>query len=472
MNRRHRWFALSLTLRSALLFALLAALVVSAVGLYLYSDMARALRQQAGYQTSGRVEYFRHLLGGRFPLARLSENPRLFENMLGNENDILIFQRPDQPPLINVNPRRYVLPAVTPVATSAPLTLSTVHDAATPEGVPIRYVTAQAAVAGQGAVTITAGHVMTNETRMLARYRQRIILAVASAFALLALLGYGVMRHGLAPLRRMAAQAEEIHPATLTTRLSEQDAPAELHQVIRSFNQMLDRLADGYQRLSRFSADLAHEIRTPVNALMGHCQVTLYQRRSVEDYESVLACNTEELERISLMVENILFLARAGQAQSVVKPVALSLDAELQRIADYFEGLAEERGLTLHASGSGQICADAMLLRHALSNLVDNAIRYAHAGGEIRLRGLRQGRGWRIDVVNQGEPVAARHLDKLFDRFYRADDARTSSGNASGLGLSIVKAIMTLHQGEARVQCAPGGEICFSLFFPDRPPTG
>lgn len=113
-----------------------------------------------------------------------------------------------------------------------------------------------------------------------------------------------------------------------------------------------------------------------------------------------------------------------------------------------------------------------MPLRRALSNLVDNAIRYAHAGGEIRLCGLRQGRGWRIDVVNQGEPVAARHLDKLFDRFYRADEARTSSGNASGLGLSIIKAIMILHQGEARVQCAPDGEICFSLFFPSRPPTG
>ncbi|WP_312885013.1 hypothetical protein [Candidatus Sodalis endolongispinus] len=153
--------------------------------------------------------------------------------MLGNENDILMFQRPWQPPLINVNPRHYILPAVVPVAVSAPLTLATVHDAVTPEGVPIRYVTAQAAVAGQGAVTITAGHVMTNETRMLARYRQRIILAVAGAFALLALMGYVVMRRGLAPLRRMAEQAEVIHPATLTTRLSEQDAPAELHQVIR-----------------------------------------------------------------------------------------------------------------------------------------------------------------------------------------------------------------------------------------------
>lgn len=215
-----------------------------------------------------------------------------------------------------------------------------------------------------------------------------------------------------------------------------------------------------------------NRVSTPVNALMGHCQVTLYQRRSVENYESVLARNTEELERISLMVENSLFLARAGQAQSVVKPVALSLGAELQRIADYFEGLAEERGLTLHVSGSGQICADAMLLRRALNNLVDNAIRYAHPGGEVRLRVFRQGRGWRIDVVNQGKPVVARHLDKLFDRFYRVDDARTSSGNARGLELSIVKAIMILHQGEARVQCAPDGEICFSLFSPDRSPTG
>ncbi len=462
-----RFPSLSLTARSALLFAVLAALVISGVGFYLYGDMARSMRRQAGVQTSGRVDYFRSLLGNQFPISLLSDNPHLFENMLDNERDILIFQRPGQRPLINVNPGRYRLPPVTPVADGTSLSLAAVHAADTPDGVPIRFVTAWVNLADHDPIQITAGHVMLNETRMLAQYRNRIIEAVLGAFLLIALLGYGVMRQGLTPLRRMAAQAESIHPATLSTRLSEQGAPAELHQVIRSFNAMLDRLADGYQRLSRFSADLAHEIRTPVNALMGHCQVALYQRRSAQEYESVLVRNSEELERISRMVENILFLARAGEAQSAIAPAPLPLEVELQRIADYFEGLAEERGLVLRCRGEGTVQADAMLLRRALSNLVDNAIRYADADSEIILSGRRHLNGWLIEVINQGPPIPQNHMDKLFDRFYRVDDARTSSGNASGLGLSIVQAIMKLHRGAAGVSCGPEGKICFSLFFPD-----
>ena len=154
---------------------------------------------------------------------------------------------------------------------------------------------------------ISAAHVLVNEQKMLARYLWRIVAAVVMAFVLIALLGYWVMRRGLQPLWRMAAQAAVITPNTLSTRLSEQGAPKELQQLTRSFNAMLDRLNDGYQRLTQFSADLAHEIRTPVGALMGQCQVALYQSRSVDEYETLLSNNMEELERISRMVENILF---------------------------------------------------------------------------------------------------------------------------------------------------------------------
>ncbi|WJV63428.1 heavy metal sensor histidine kinase [Pectobacteriaceae bacterium C52] len=461
---------LSLTLRSALLFAAVAALVVSIVGFYLYGDIAHSMRRMAGIHTSGRVEYFRNLLSNQFPLSRLSENPHLFENMLGNEWDILVFQRPGQPPLINVNPRGYVLPAVTPVPADQPLNLATVHLATTPDGVPIRFVSALVDNDDQETIQITAGHVMVNETRMLEQYRNRIIEATIGAFMLIAVMGYLVLRQGLKPLRRMAAQARGIHPDTLDTRLSEQGAPPELHQLIGSFNQMLDRLADGYQRLSQFSADLAHEIRTPINALMGHCQVALYQHRSAQEYKSVLVRNSEELERISRLVENILFLARAGEAHSAIQPTLLSLNAEITRVADYFEGLAEERELLLDCQGHGQVWADAILLRRALSNLVDNAIRYANQHSQIILCGRRTAGGWLIEVTNQGPVIPAQSMDRLFDRFYRADNARTRSGNSTGLGLSIVQAIMTLHQGCATARCDADGTLCFSLYFPDRPP--
>ncbi|CAI0888508.1 heavy metal sensor histidine kinase [Serratia proteamaculans] len=465
-----RWRALSLTLRSAMLFALVAALVVSGAGGYLYGAMRQEMTIRSDLQVSGRVEYFRHLLSQRFPLDRLTANTGLFENMLGNEQDVLIFQQLGQKPLINVNPSRLTLPAMTPTPVGTPQRLTAVQGGLTEQGVPLRAVSALVRLQDGNLLQISAAHVMVNEQKMLARYLWRIVAAVVVAFVLIALLGYWVMRRGLQPLWRMAAQAAVITPNTLSTRLSEQGAPKELQQLTRSFNAMLDRLNDGYQRLTQFSADLAHEIRTPVGALMGQCQVALYQPRSVEEYETLLSNNMEELERISRMVENILFLARAGEGQAVLNASRLDVAQELQRVADYFEGLAEERGMTLVCQGEGQLLADAMLFQRALSNLVANAVRYADENSQIQLQVLNQPTGETvIQVVNQGPPIAPAHLDKLFDRFYRVDAARSAGSHASGLGLAIVRAIMTLHGGVSRADCSAGNHavrITFSLTFP------
>ncbi|CAI0998853.1 Probable sensor-like histidine kinase YedV [Serratia entomophila] len=464
-----RWRSLSLTLRTAMLFALVAALVVSGTGWYLFSAMRQEMILRSDLQVTGRVAYFRHLLSQRFPLARLTANTGLFENMLGNEQDVLIFQHPGQKPLINVNPARLMLPPITPTPTDKPQRLDAMRGGETPLGVPMRAASALVRLEDGTLLQISAAHVLVNEQKMLARYLTRIVAAVAVAFLLIALLGYGVMRRGLRPLWRMAAQAAAIAPNTLSTRLSEQGAPQELQQLTRSFNAMLERLNEGYQRLTQFSADLAHEIRTPVGALMGHCQVALYQPRSVEEYETLLLNNMEELERISRIVENILFLARADNAQSALNYRRLDAAQELQRVADYFEGLAEERGITLSCEGEGALWADGMLFQRALSNLVANAVRYADENSLIRLWVGRQAGATAVRVINQGPPLAAGHLDKLFDRFYRADAARSTGTHASGLGLSIVRAIMTLHGGEARADCSagePSACITFSLIFP------
>ncbi|MNG84462.1 Sensor protein CzcS precursor [compost metagenome] len=465
-----RWHSLSLTLRSAMLFALVAALVVSGAGWYLYGAMRQEMTTRSDFQVTGRVEYFRHLLSQRFPLDRLVANTGLFENMLGNEQDVLIFQQPGQKPLINVNPARLSLPPVTPTPADAPQLLSAIRSGETAQGVPLRVASALVRLDDGNLLQISAAHVMFNEQKMLARYLWRIVAAVAVAFVLIALLGYWVMRRGLQPLWRMAAQAAVITPNTLSTRLSEQGVPTELQQLTRSFNAMLDRLNEGYQRLTQFSADLAHEIRTPVGALMGHCQVALYQPRSVEEYETLLSNNMDELERISRMVENILFLARAGEAQAVLNYSRLDVTQELRRVADYFEGLAEERGITLVCQGEGPLLADAMLFQRALSNLVANAVRYADENSQIQLQVVSQPTGERVvQVVNQGRPISPVHLDKLFDRFYRVDAARSAGSHASGLGLAIVSAIMTLHGGKARAECAQGDKaarITFSLIFP------
>jgi two-component system heavy metal sensor histidine kinase CusS len=458
--------AMSLTLRATLLFALIASMVVSAVGFYLYYSMDKELVRRADYQVSGRVQYFRHLLANEFPLSQLSRNPGLFENMLGNERDILTFRLSGEKLLINVNPSRLALPPVAAVPDGQPLTLNTVHHLTAPDGTPVRFARAAVQIQDGRTVEITGAHFMTEESRLLQTFRWEIIGAVLFAYLLIAALGYLVIRRGLRPLRNMAYEAAQIHPASLSTRLSSENAPQELQQLIYSFNDMLDRLAEGYQRLTQFSADLAHEIRTPVGALMGHCQVALYQPRTVEEYETLLANNIEELERISRMVENILFLARASDARSVLTITGIDVSSEITRIQEYFEGLAEEREMTLHGQGEGTLHADAILFQRALSNLVANAVRYGREGSAIVLRAEPHAKGMNIRVISQGEPVPPEKLGKLFDRFYRADASRSEGGSSSGLGLSIVQAIMALHQGSVSVTSSAQGETCFTLYFP------
>jgi two-component system heavy metal sensor histidine kinase CusS len=455
----------SLTLRSTLAFSLVAMLTVAGAGLYLYASMKAQVLQRSDHAVLARLDHFRKLLHYDVTLDKLQGSPQIFENMLDSEDDIFIIGEPGQAPVIMVNPLHATLPELPVIEQGVPLAESDLRSGLSPSGVPLRAATVQTTSDGRN-VHLTAAHIMVKEMAMLSEFRQRIYLAVLLAFLISAVLGYALLRRGLRPLRRMAAHAADITPARLDSRMNSEDTPVELQQLSDAYNAMLDRLANGYQRLMQFSADLAHEIRTPVGSLMGHCQVALRQARSADEYQALLASNLEELERISRMVESILFLARADEAQAVPERQPLCLREELERIGEYFEGLAEERQLALHTSGDATVDADPLLLRRALSNLVANAIRYADAGSDILMRVVSAPGECRIEVENQGPVLTDAALGKLFDRFYRGDASRHQSSDSNGLGLAIVAAIMQLHGGTVSVKQPRPGRICFALVFP------
>ncbi|WP_213880490.1 heavy metal sensor histidine kinase [Pseudomonas sp. dw_358] len=454
----------SLTLRSTLAFALVAMLTVAGAGFYLYESMKASVLLRSDHAVLARLDHFRKLLHYDVTLDKLKSSPQIFENMLDSEDDIFTIEEPGQPPVIMVNPLHAILPPLPVVQQGEPLTDAHLRTGMSPSGVPLRAASVLTDSAGHS-VQLTAAHIMVKEMAMLAEFRQRIYLAVALAFLITALLGYVLLRRGLRPLRQLAAHAADITPARLDSRMNSDDTPVELQQLSDAYNAMLDRLANGYQRLMQFSADLAHEIRTPVGSLMGHCQVALRQARSEDEYQTLLASNLEELERISRMVESILFLARADEPQAALQRQSLCMQDELERIAEYFEGLAEERQMTLHAAGDATLNADPLLLRRALSNLVANAIRYADEGSEILMRVATVGGGCRIEVENQGPVLSEAALSRLFDRFYRGDASRHQSSDSNGLGLAIVAAIMQLHGGAVRVVQPMPGRICFTLEF-------
>ena len=290
-------------------------------------------------------------------------------------------------------------------------------------------------------------------------------LALGTGALLAFLLGWAVSQRGLRPVRTLAARAAAIDVQHLHLRLDSAEQVSELRQLSDVLNQMLARLEDGFGRLSRFSEDLAHEMRTPLNNLMGQTQLALQKPRSTEDYEALLASSQEEYERLARMIDNMLFLARAEQLDAVLHREPIALHDAVAQLGDYFEGMAEERGIVLVNEANGTLAADPQLLRRALANLLANALRYGSTNSPVRIASQRQGCWANISVTNQGAPMAPEHLPRLFDRFYRCDPSRAEPGDSGGLGLAIVRSIMQLHGGTVRVESSAAG-TCFTLRFP------
>ena len=461
------WTERSLTARTTVLFASIACVVIGTLGMYFYHSAELSLQRRADVVLTGRVEHFSRIVHDLYSVSDLKSRPLLFESMLGAEQDVLLFRRPGEAPFIDVNPGNVAVPALQAGTADHLPTLSDIRQTMLPDGVPVHWAIATVKAREDGSeVEVIAAHPMTQEMRMLAAYRNRIVLATLTGMLAATLLAYYVLRRALRPVREIATRAAQISPASLSVRLDSEAAPVELRQLTHAFNAMLDRLADGYQRLSQFSADLAHEIRTPVGALIGQTQVTLAKPRDVDEYQQLLESNLEELSRLSHIAENILFLAHADHAALSIDREPVDLRDELVRIADYFEGPADERGMRFTVEAQGVVSANPMLCRRAINNLVVNAVRYGADDTVVRLRGTQDEQGATVVVENDGAPIPGEQLDRLFDRFYRGDAARSEFTESSGLGLAIVKAIMHLHGGTARVVCPVPGVVRFELRFP------
>ncbi|MFZ6871479.1 heavy metal sensor histidine kinase [Undibacterium sp. Di27W] len=464
------WNNWELRYRVAALFGLVACLVMAGLGFYLYASVRQTMEMRADYTLIGRVEHFRNLFHDLYDIQQMEERPGLFESMLGNEQDVRIFKRVGDAPFIQVNPGKLNPPAMSAVPVGTAINIDALHTGQADDRVRVRWVTALAKLgSNKDTIEITAAYVMTQESRVLSTYLYRVMAAVALTALLTTALAFIILRRGLRPIQLMHDKAAEITPAKLSVRFGMQDAPPELRSLTEAFDAMLDRLEKGYQHLNQFSADLAHEVRTPVNIMMGQSQVALRQARSAAEYEQVLESNVEELSRLARIIENILFLANADQDTVVADRVEIDMAAELEKIADYFEPLAEEKQMRFEVTANGSIFANLIMWRRAVNNLALNAIRYGKSGTAIQLIGGQNEGTAVISVINQCEAPQPPDTDRMFDRFYRGDASRSAYTESNGLGLSIVRAIMHLHHGAADVTyLTQENTLCFTLSFPDK----
>ena len=329
--------------------------------------------------------------------------------------------------------------------------------------------TAARATAGVPAETWTihAAFDVTAMQRLLARFQRDVLLMLLVGLLLAAAIGAWVVRHGLRPLHDIASVMEPIGAAELGRRIATGRWPAELHGVAGAFDRVLDRLQDSFSRLQQFSADLAHELRTPINNLMGEAQVALSRSRSAVEYERVLQSSLEELSRLARMIDSMLFLAQADQARLALQTTHMRASTELRAVTDFYQALADEQGVTIESLGDAQFIADPMLVRRALSNLLSNALRHTPRGGCVRLQAARVPGGTELTVQDTGSGIAPEHHARLGDRFFRVDESRTTGNPGYGLGLAIVRSIMLLHSGSLRIDSEPGRGTTATLCFPD-----
>lgn len=299
----------------------------------------------------------------------------------------------------------------------------------------------------------------------MAAFRHAIWLYVALAILVGGLLGWWATRQGLTPLRPIINKARLITASQLSDRLATAEVPSELLPLTETLNQMLQRLEDDFDRLSAFSSDLAHELRTPISNMLVQAQVTLSKNREIDQYRETLHSVVEELERLTHMVSDMLYLAKTENHLQIPRPSDVNLGFEAAKLAEFYELLAEEKNVTIYVQGQGSVAGDRLMIRRALSNLIANAIRHAHAQSVVTIEITNTNAKTSVSVINVGDKIAAEIQSRLFDRFFRADSARTHPGSeGAGLGLAITQAIMQAHNGAVTLSCAEN-KTSFTLIF-------
>jgi len=320
---------------------------------------------------------------------------------------------------------------------------------------------------GEAPLEVLLSTSLTHHEHFMQSFRLTMWAVVILAALLSGFLGWLVARRGLAPLRNITRRASDITANSLDQRIEAGEIPAELAEVVNTLNDMLGRLKESFDRLSDFSSDIAHELRTPVSNLLTQTQVMLSKVRSIDEYQDVLASNAEELERLSRTIADMLFLAKADNHLLVPTQEPIDLKAEISGMLEFYEPLIDEKHLQLTLHGNAEVDGDRLMLRRAVGNLLSNAIRHTPEHGFINIALEIEDEKVRVRIENSGETIPSEHLPRLFDRFYRVDSSRRRAGEGSGLGLAITKSIALAHNGNVSVSSS-NGVTNFALRLPAR----
>lgn len=442
----------AISIHLALMFALSALLIVSAIGILLRSSLHDSLQKQMHNELLFRESLMSPWITARTSAQGWSTLANKFTDLASSEgervrywivSDNSRFSVGGPPPVgiqwSSLREGFNRMPGAAEGACSLFLLLKTIP--ANGERPEVRYVVAIDSTPYMGTLE--------------AFTRTLLIIAAVGVFVV-ALLGYAVSRIGLRPVGALSKQARHLAPGDHGQRLDTTALPEELQQLASSFNGVLERQEIAWRQLESFNADVAHELRTPLTNLTGQTQLGLSRRRSHDELEELLGSNLEELERMTSIVNDMLFLSHAHAGEHASQLTRVSLRAETLKTADYVEPSFAEKQLSLHVEGDVTVHIDRRLFHRSLANLLENSARHSSPGSTVTVRLSEHHHQACVAVSNPGEPIAPEHLRRLFERFYRVDSSRAKSDTHHGLGLSIVRAVAIMHRGDVFARSADG----------------
>jgi two-component system heavy metal sensor histidine kinase CusS len=323
-------------------------------------------------------------------------------------------------------------------------------------------------------ITIQIAIDVSQKEAFLAHFRLVFWVIILGALAIFPLVGYQIARQGIRPVEEMAATARRISSTHLGERILAAGYPFELASLAGTFNEMLDRLEDSFDRISKFSADIAHDLRTPVNNIRGEAEVALARARTIDEYRDALESSLEEAVRLSDLIGNLLFLARAESPLAHLRRERVDVAELLDGVQEYYEATAADGGISLSTRfGDEPVIAelDRTLMQRAVGNLVSNAVAHTQSGGSVVMAASSESAVVRIEVTDTGIGIPPEALPRVFDRFFRVDPSRSQVSGGTGLGLAIVQGIMLLHGGKVEIASQPGKGTRVILSMPVSAPT-
>ena len=449
----------AISLRISLLFTVATALMLFIMGGVIHHLVLAHFEEQDRMLLEGKLVMIEHILQQN-PVTTTALIQQIDNALVGHHGLVVQIERPIGRPILASLGSKIPSELAATLDQSAPLTEWRV-DQQRYRGLAVSHRPTDQAVSNRIAVGVHTAH----HDEFMAQFRAQLLWIGSAGTFTLMLLGWLAARRGLRPVHEMAQVAKGISAQQLSNRLDLERSPTELLPLAYAFNDMLNRLESAVTRLSDFSSDLAHELRTPINTLMTQTQVCLSKARDVVAYQNVLYSNLEEYERLARMIADMLFLAKADHGLVLPHLQQVDLNHEVARLFEFYDALADDKQIRLVQQGEAVIQGDQLMLQRALSNLISNAIRYGKAATQITVSLTQQDHALLISIENEAEQLLPEQVARLFDRFYRTDSSRQRSDEGAGLGLAITQSIVTAHAGKISAHTR-AGHMSFQITLP------